>query len=154
VSLPDIYLCVTLYRRHKLQVMRKNTAKRSISQAAKPKLSKAAFVRSLPAITPAKEVVAKAKAQGISLTNAYVYNVRATWKAATTSAKRTPSRERHPDPAPARGMRRKRGPATIHLDGVRSVEDLLRSVAAELGLVRAIQVLQGEHVRVRKLLGR
>lgn len=40
--------------------------------------SKAGFVRSLPPKTPAKEVVAKAKAKGIKLTEAYVYNVRAT----------------------------------------------------------------------------
>jgi hypothetical protein len=37
-------------------------------------------VRSLPATTPAKDMVAKAKAEGISLSENYVYNVRATSK--------------------------------------------------------------------------
>jgi hypothetical protein len=52
-------------------------------------MSKAAFVRSLPASTPAKEVVAKAAEKRIKLTEAYVYNVRATTKAAKKSKRAT-----------------------------------------------------------------
>ena len=103
------------------------------------KTSKAAFVRSFPSSTPAKEVVAKAKAAGITLSDAYVYNVRATSKTRKTGgATRAP----------------RRGPApTVHVTGGRGAEELLRAVAAELGLARAIGVLQAEHSRVRRLLG-
>ena len=41
-------------------------------------MNKAQFIRSLPAGTPAKEVVARAKAVGLALTPAYVYDVRKT----------------------------------------------------------------------------
>lgn len=103
------------------------------------KTSKAAFVRSFPSSTPAKEVVAKAKAAGIALSDAYVYNVRA-----TTKTKKTGTATRGP----------RRGPApTVHVGGGRGAEELLRAVAAELGLARAIGVLQAEHSRVRRLLG-
>ncbi len=104
------------------------------------KTSKAAFVRSFPSSTPAKEVVAKAKAAGIALSDAYVYNVRATSKTKKSGG------------GGARGPRR--GPApTVHVTGGRGAEDLLRAVASELGLARAIGVLQAEHSRVRRLLG-
>lgn len=106
--------------------------------AGKKKLSKAAFVRSLPSTTPAKEVVAKAKAQGMVLSDAYVYNVRATSKTRK---------------AGGRGGRRGPAPASLGGSGTRNAEDLLRAVASELGLARAISVLQAEHSRVRKLLG-
>lgn len=103
------------------------------------KTSKAAFVRSFPSSTPAKEVVAKAKAAGITLSDAYVYNVRATSKTRKAGAG-------------TRGPRR--GPApTVNVGGGRGAEELLRAVAAELGLARAIGVLQAEHSRVRRLLG-
>jgi hypothetical protein len=96
----------------------------------KKKPSKAAFVRSLPATTPAKEVVAKAKAAGIKLSEPYVYNVRATSKA-KKGGKRGPGR-----PAGAQGA-----------------EQLLRAIASNLGLARSLEILRGEHERVRRLLG-
>ena len=40
-------------------------------------VNKSAFVRALPATTPGAEVVAKAKAQGIKISLAYVYGIRA-----------------------------------------------------------------------------
>jgi hypothetical protein len=130
--------------------MPKKSAKKSHSQSAKPsvkpsakhKISKAAFVRSLPTSTPAKEVVAKAKSQGITLTDAYVYNVRATSKAG--KGKRSSKRG---------SSSTKRRSVTVKVGGGRGAEDLLRAVAAELGLARAIAVLETEHARVRKLLG-
>jgi hypothetical protein len=97
------------------------------------RVSKAAFVRSLPATTPAKEVVAKAKAAGLSLTEPYVYNVRATSKRATGEPR-------------GRGPGR---PAASH-----GVEGLLRAVASNIGLARSLEILQAEHERVRRLLGR
>ena len=104
------------------------------------KISKAAFVRGIDAGTPAKEVVAKAKAEGMVLSEAYVYNVRA------TSKTKKPGRGRPRGPAPrSAGVR----PAP----GRGSAEELLRAVAAELGLAHAISVLEAEHARVRRLIG-
>ncbi len=70
--------------------------KKTTKKPAPKTQSKAAFVRSLPSSTPAKDVVEKAKAAGIKLTDAYVYNVRATTRAAkkpkVTTAKAATSR--------------------------------------------------------------
>jgi hypothetical protein len=118
---------------------KKKNAKRS-THSTKVKISKAAFVRSLPGKMSAKEVVAKAKAQGITLTDAYVYNVRATSKAGGKKS------------SAAGGSSRGRS-VTVKLSGARGAEDLLRAVAAELGLARAIAVLEKEHSKVRRLLG-
>jgi hypothetical protein len=123
--------------------MPKKNAKRGTA-SAKVKISKAAFVRSLPTSMSAKEVVAKAKALGITLTDAYVYNVRATSKAGKAKSSRRVST----------GSRSRKGRTiTVRLSGARAAEDLLRAVAAELGLARAIAVLEADHARIRKLLG-
>src|SRR3954470_16963106 len=97
------------------------------------KKSKASFVCELPSTTPAKEVVAKAKAAGISLTEGYVYNVRATSKSAKSPKTNgvAASAPRASKAVAAPTARTKRGS---------SVEDLLRAVAAELGLARAIEI--------------
>jgi hypothetical protein len=113
----------------------------SPSPLLKKGMSKAAFVRCFPNATPAKEVVAKARSQGLQLTDAYVYNVRATSK-----ARRNP---------PTRSVRKRKADRLILKVGRgRKAEDLLRAVAAKLGLARAIAVLKAEHARVRKLLGK
>jgi hypothetical protein len=113
--------------------MPKSTPKAAPKSTTK-KLSKAGFVRSLPSDTPAKVVVAKAKAMGLTLSEPYVYNVRATTKRRGGSTSR----------GATNGTLRASGHAT---------EDLLRAVAAELGLTRAIGVLRAEHERVHRLLG-
>lgn len=120
--------------------MSKKSAKKMASPILKKGMSKAAFVRCFPNTTPAKEVVARARSQGLHLTDAYVYNVRATSKKAGRKS-------------PKRALpKRKTNALTIKVGRGRKAEDLLRAVAAELGLVRAIAVLQAEHARVRKLL--
>ncbi|HEX7666488.1 MAG TPA: hypothetical protein VF407_18305 [Polyangiaceae bacterium] len=106
------------------------------------KLSKAAFVRSIDAGTPAKEVVAKAKAEGMVLSEAYVYNVRATSKSKKGGGRGRPGR-------PAT----KTGPSARVSHGRGGAEELLRAVAAELGLAHAISILEAEHSRVRRLIG-
>ncbi|MEO8797995.1 MAG: hypothetical protein ABI551_08935 [Polyangiaceae bacterium] len=107
------------------------------------KISKAAFVRGIDLSMPAKEVVAKAKADGINLSEAYVYNVRATSK-----TKKPGGRGGRRGPAP------KSSPTTVRVSpGRGSAEELLRAVAAELGLAHAIAVLETEHSRVRRLIG-
>jgi hypothetical protein len=116
--------------------MPKKRAKKSRSPLPKKVTSKAAFVRSFPTVTPAKEVVAKARSQGIHLTDAYVYNVRATSRAGRKS----------PGGSATKNKTKRR---TIKVGRRRGAEDLLRAVAAEMGLTRAIAVLQAEHNRVR-----
>src|SRR5688572_753402 len=100
------------------------------------KINKSAFVRSLPADMPAKEVVEKGKADGVSLSVEYVYSIR---NAARVAAKKTNAGE-----APRRPGRPPKA-AALTLSSVGSssrVEDLLRAVAAELGLSHAIGLLQ------------
>jgi len=56
--------------------------KKSTRNINEKKVNKTAWIRSQPASTPAKELVAKAKAQGITLSVAQVYTARSTGKKA------------------------------------------------------------------------
>jgi hypothetical protein len=112
-------------------------ASRKTKAAGGAKHNKSAFVRSLPADMPAKDVVAKGKAQGMNMSIADVYSIR-------TAAKAAARRGRLPG-VPGRK------PAASHGGG--RVEDLLRAVAAELGLSRAIGLLVAEQAKVRAVLG-
>jgi hypothetical protein len=91
--------------------------------------TKAAFVRSLPPNTPAKEVVEQAKAQGLSLTTAHVYAIRT-------------NDRRRPKPADSRPV----------VGQAREIE-LLKALAASIGLSRAIAILEAERMKWRRLLG-
>jgi hypothetical protein len=117
----------------------KKTASTVTKKSAKSVQSKADFVRSNRNLPP-KEVVAKAKASGISLDVGYVYNVRGADKA---------------------NRKRKRAAkvvvTTVANGGGSSVsasaETLLKALGAELGLGRAIGILSGERARVREVIG-
>jgi hypothetical protein len=108
--------------------------------------SKADVVRTYPSLS-AKQIVEKAKAEGIKLGWRYVYNVRATDKAAR-KAKRAASKTTTSTPRSANGAA-----PIAKLPATSSAEDLLRAVAAELGLGRAVEILAGERARVRALIG-
>jgi hypothetical protein len=97
-------------------------------------ISKAAFVRSLPSHTPAKEVTAKAKSAGLTITEAYVYNVRATSK-------------------PKKNGVRRASAVAVQRQGGRGAEDLLRALAAEIGVSRALSILQAQRASLRAILG-
>ncbi len=112
------------------------------SASAKAPKSKAAFVRGLPASTPAKDVVKLAKAAGIKLGTSYIYNIRG---AAKTAAKK----KRAAGKGPAVGMVANGGGSRVST----SAESLLKVVAAEIGLGPAIELLQGERARVRTVIG-
>jgi hypothetical protein len=99
---------------------------------ASPKTSKSAFIRSLPATMPAKDVVTKARLVGMKLTDAYVYAIR--------SASKRPKKARM-RAGGAHGV----APST-------GTEELLKAVAAEIGLGRAIELLEAERARVRAVL--
>lgn len=88
----------------------------------KPFGSKSGFVRGLPKDMPAKEVVSKAKAEGMTLSVAQVYNIRSTAKL----KKRAGVTKRAPVAAP-----RAAGGA----------EAQLRKLIAEVGLSRAREVM-------------
>jgi hypothetical protein len=105
------------------------------------KVNKSAFVRSLPTSMTAKEVVAKAKAQGITLSVPLVYIARRKTKPA--AAKRS------------LGRPRKNSAAAVAVSGVESsgVENLLRAAAAEIGLSRAMAILSEQRDAVRAVLG-
>jgi hypothetical protein len=108
------------------------------TKAVSKKINKSALVRSLPVEMPAKEVVEKAKAQGVRLSVAYVYSIRnAAKRAGSTTAPRV---------GRPRGAAASRAPTS-------RVEDLLRAVAAELGLSRAIALLQAEQQKVHAVIG-
>lgn len=113
-----------------------------IANGGTPKtgLSKAAFVRQFPNLAP-REIVEKAKAERIKLDVGYVYNIRSSSKAGRKVAKRA-AREG----SGARGAARSVTPS--------SAENLLRTVAAEIGLGRALEILAGERARFRAVFGR
>jgi hypothetical protein len=122
--------------------MPKTTKKKTHKTNTAPAtLNKAEFVRKQPRTMTAKEVVAKAKTFGISLNDKYVHKVRSSAKVANRAKA---GRRELPRPA-------SNGAARV---GDRSAEQLLRAVAAEIGLARAISMLQEEHQRVRRLIGR
>lgn len=90
---------------------------------AKRLVNKSAFVREQPLSMTAREVVAAAKAKGITLSDKYVFNIRAKAKAA---GKRGPGR-------PA-GRPRK-------VNGSSSAETAFVDAALDLGLARASELL-------------
>jgi hypothetical protein len=96
--------------------------------AAKKTPSKSDFIRSQPTSVSAAEVVKKGKAQGIKFSPQLVYNVR------RGSKKRT---------AP---------PVTRSMTTSSKAEDLLRAVAAEIGLGRAVELLEADRARVHAVL--
>ncbi len=108
------------------------------------KQSKAAFVRSLPSTLSAAEVVEKAKAAGIPLEVGYVYNIRSTSKGA---GERSGSRKG------TVGRRARSASGQASTSDASSTEALLKAVGAELGLARAIQILESERARVRAAVG-
>lgn len=109
------------------------TSQHTSGKAEKPK-SKADFVRAHPALS-ASAIVAKAKEQGIKMGVPYVYNVR--------------GYDRKRRPGTRRGRPgRKAGAVTRPITTTSSAESLLKAVAAEVGLQRALDLLEGEHLRV------
>lgn len=116
------------------------TAPISAAPATKAKVNKSAWIRSQPASMTANDVVAKAKGQGIKLSPAFVYVVRANKKSKAGKGKRGPGRPRK-NAAPAI--------AAAHS----GAEGLLKAAAAEVGLSRAMEILNEQRDAVRRVLG-
>ncbi len=105
-------------------------------------MSIADFVRAHADLSP-RAIVAKAHAEGMKLNVSYVYAIRKgenKKKAATTGTART-------SPRAAESVPRS-------VPSASKAEDLLKAVAAEVGLGRAIDVLEKERARVRAMMGR
>ena len=120
---------------------KKKTAHRPVKVATKPAAkpqTKTAFVLSHPTTMAAKEVVAKGKAAGVALTDAFVYAIRSNAKRKSRKGAASAASNRRPPQ---------------HTVGSHTTEELLKAAAAELGLTRAMGILQAEHDKVHRLLG-
>ena len=117
--------------------------KKTANAAGPKKQTKTAYVLSLPRTLSAKEVVAKGKAAGISLSDAHVYAIRSDAKKrkAKAGGKGTPKKTSHATHK------------NHHAVGDHSAEDLLKAAAAALGLPHALSILHAEYDKVRNFLG-
>ncbi len=120
--------------------------KTSKKKPAKKTPSKTAFVLSLPRSAPASEVVAKAKAAGIELTDRYVYVIRS--KAKSKAGKPSARRGRPPKSAA--------GPARKSSGGQGSPSALATQfvdAALNLGLARAEELLVSLRAKLKHAIG-
>jgi hypothetical protein len=105
------------------------TTNKSASKAGTGKTTnKAAFVRSLPSDMSAAQVIAKARANGIKLSPAYVYVIRS--KSSTKPS----------------------GKVTPKTRGGDSSERQFVDLALQLGLLRAQQLLDGARASVQRVV--
>jgi hypothetical protein len=133
----------------KTRAAARSTSTATSPGSMKPVKSKAEFVRGLPSSTPAKEVVAKAKATGISITETYIYGVRAADRRAKKKKSAAKSNASKAAVTAAAIVNGSASPPRVSA----KAEALLKAVAAEIGLGNAIEVLQSERARVRGLIG-
>jgi hypothetical protein len=130
-----------LKRKAKKSAAKTSAAKKGAAPKA-AKTTKADFVRMLPKASP-KEIIARAKSEGIKIDLDYVYKVRSSAKAGKAKTK-----------ADARAATPRKSAAVPRpLAATSSAEDLLRAVAAEIGLARAMEILAAERARVRAVIG-
>jgi hypothetical protein len=111
---------------------------------ARPQSETSKLILSLPNSLSAKDVMAALKKKGMKTTESNIYRVRRLGKKKSGR----PAAGAISAPAKRRGRPPKASAAPSR------AEDLLRAVAAELGLARSIEVLQGERARVRGFVGR
>jgi hypothetical protein len=114
---------------------------------ARPISKTTTFILSLPPTLPAKDVLVKAKSRGISTSENNVHRVRRLHRRLKAAIARTPA-----NGGPERAV--KVLPTLKGLSPALSVEALLRAVAAEIGLGRAVEILQSERASVRAVFGR
>jgi hypothetical protein len=113
------------------------------TQVTKP--SKSEFIRRQPITMSAKEIVGKAKADGLSIDVNQVYKVRGSEKTTTkTKVVKLAARRTTVETA--------RVPRPITTTSSRA-ENLLMALGAELGLGRAMEIVAEERARVRAVIG-
>ena len=142
---------------------KKSPSARKASKRTASTMSKADFVRASPGVS-AKDLVAKALFEGIEISENHVYSVRSQDKKAASKKARA-SQQTTPKAVstkPTTTSQKSTKPTTTKTPKVTtvspktsssSVEELHKAAASELGLGRAIEVLQGERARVRGLMG-
>jgi hypothetical protein len=117
----------------------------TIPSSKAPTTSKAEFVRARAHLSP-KEIVEDAKAAGMKFGVHYVYSVRGASKQRGV-VKTMPAKV-----AARRAVARQAAPIARPITTAAKAEDLLRAVASEVGLGRAIEVLEAERARVHAVL--
>jgi hypothetical protein len=140
-----------VYEVRRAEKAKKAVAKKTTSMGAKNgaaskspnKQSKGDFVRAHANLSP-QEIAAKAKAEGIKLAVGYVHNVRSADRAARKKKRTAAAKLPASTPAFTNGAR----PSVNS-----NAENLLKAVAAEIGLGRAMEILSGERARVRAVIG-
>jgi hypothetical protein len=127
---------------------RKKAAKSSsTSSAAKPQ-SKTAFVLSQPAGLSAKEVSAKAKAAGLTITEAYVYTIRSSAKNKAGMPRRKPGR-----PKGSKNQPKLRGRLAAAGSSLKHAEAQLLEWILEHGTPAVQQMVANVTARVRQFAG-
>jgi hypothetical protein len=117
---------------------------------ARPQSETSKFILSLPHTMSAKDVLAAVKKKGLKTTEGNIYRVRRLGKKKPGRPAAAPV-SAAPVSVSAPAKRRGRPPKASAAPS--RAEGLLRAVAAELGLARAIDVLQRERARVRGFIG-
>jgi hypothetical protein len=120
---------------------KKSSTVKPVSATASKAKSKAAFVRADRNLSP-KEIVEKAKAEGLKLDVGYVYNVRG-------ADKMRAKKKRAANKSTTVSTLVNGGGWTVSANA----PDLLKAVAAEIGLGPAIETLAGERARVQAVFG-
>jgi hypothetical protein len=114
------------------------------SASAETPVSKTQFVLDIPVTTPAEEVVAKAAENGLSLSKGYVYSIRARSKAGKVGkGKKRPGR---PSNSSKEASAAKSTPSAPRGG---SLDLQLANIIAEIGLVRAEEVLRNVRAKFR-----
>ncbi len=125
-------------------------------------MSKATFIHSLLPSIPVNEVVARAQAQGLDLTQGYVRWVR--WQSRSAAKRRAPQASAWPTKPGAPSVKRttkassaekpaRSAAVAVRVNGTSSrAEHLLKALGAELGLGRAMEILTGERARVKAVI--
>jgi len=128
---------------------RKKAASKSsaTSSGAKPQ-SKTAFVLGQPAGLSAKEVSAKAKAQGLTITEAYVYTIRSSAKNKAGGPRRKPGRPKGSKNAPKGG-----GSMASAVGSLRKAEAQLLEWILEHGTPAVQQMVANVTSKLRKIAG-
>jgi hypothetical protein len=146
-----------------------NTVPPPKADSAPAAISKSDFVRGQPVDLPGPEVVAKAKAAGIKLSTSLVYEVRRLMRSKEPAKKAAPSKQLASQPAPKPAaketvakkptprkpaVKKPAAPSAVKaVTSPASAENLLRSVASEIGLGRAISLLEEQREQVLRVLG-
>lgn len=129
---------------------RKKAASKSSanSSAAKPQ-SKTAFVLGQPAGLSAKEVSAKGKAAGLTITEAYVYTIRSSAKNKAGGPRRRPGRPKGSRNLPKGGS----GSMASAVGSLKKAEAQLLEWILEYGTPAVQQMVANVTAKLRKIAG-